>query len=38
MQNIFQINFEEIDSYIKNEFRYESHETIQEIKSPQKND
>ena len=37
MQNIIQINFEEIDSYIKTEFRYESHETIQEIKSPNPN-
>ena len=37
MQNMFQINFEEIDSYIKTEFRYESHETIQEIKSPTPN-
>ena len=32
-----QINFEEIDSYIKTEFRYESHETIQEIKCPTPN-
>ena len=37
MQNMSQINFEEIDSYIKTEFRYESHETIQEIKSPTPN-
>lgn len=33
MQNISQINFEEIDSYIKTEFRYASQEGIQEIKS-----
>lgn len=34
MQNISQINFEEIDSYIKNEFHYESYESSLEIKSP----
>lgn len=37
MQNISQINFEEIDSYIKTEFRYASQEGIQEIKSPTPN-
>ena len=30
---MFQINFEEIDSYIKTELRYETQETILEIKS-----
>ena len=37
MQNISQINFEEIDSYIKNEFHYESYESSLEIKSPTPN-
>ncbi len=37
MQNISQINFEEIDSYIKNEFHYTFHEASLEIKSPTPN-
>ena len=37
MQNILQINFEEIDCYIKTEFQYDSPETIQEIKVPTPN-
>ena len=37
MQNIIQINFEEIDSYIKNELHYESYEFSLEIKSPTPN-
>ena len=37
MQNIIQINFEEIDSYIKSELHYESYEFSLEIKSPTPN-
>jgi len=37
MQNISQINFDEIDSYLKTEFHYESHEVLLEIKSPTPN-
>ena len=37
MQNIIQINFDEIDSYIKTEFRYESNESTLEIESPSPN-
>jgi len=34
MQNPKQIDFEEIDSYIKQEFRYETHEVTFDIKAP----
>ena len=37
MQNTFHINYEEIDSYIKNEFHYKIHDTTLEIKSPTPN-
>ena len=37
MQNISQINFDEIDSYLKTECHYESHEVLLEIKSPTPN-
>ena len=37
MQNIIQINFDEIDSYIKTEFRYESNESTLEIENPSPN-
>ena len=34
MQNPMQVNFEEIDSYIKHEFQYESHAASFNIKEP----
>ena len=34
MQKAMQIDFEEIDSYIKQEFRYETHEVSFDIKEP----
>lgn len=37
MKNTFHINYEEIDSYIKNEFHYKIHDTTLEIKSPTPN-
>ena len=37
MQNPKQIDFEEIDSYIKQEFRYETHEVTFDIKAPTPN-
>ena len=37
MQNPIQINFEEIDSYIKHDFCYEAHETEFDIKEPSPN-
>ena len=37
MKNTFHINYEEIDSYIKNEFHYKIHDTTLEIKSPSPN-
>lgn len=37
MQNISQINFDEIDSYLKTEFRYTFQEASLEIKSPTPN-
>lgn len=37
MQNPIQIDFEEIDSYIKHDFCYEAHETEFDIKEPSPN-
>ena len=37
MQNPMQVNFEEIDSYIKHEFQYESHAASFNIKEPAPN-
>ena len=37
MQNVFQLNFEEIDSYIKAEFRYEPQEAVFSVEEPTPN-
>lgn len=37
MQNVFQLNFEEIDSYIKDEFCYEPQEAASSVEEPTPN-
>ena len=34
MQNVFQLNFDEIDSYLKNEYRYNSDEICLSVEEP----